>query len=442
MFPVIIGLSHRTAPVEILERVSISTNRITPSIQELRRLPEIQGVALLSTCNRLEIYASTMDVEACVSSVRAFLARNTRLEEQELSQYISIHTLYSAVRHLFRVASGLDSMVLGETQILGQVAKAYEIAYSAETTNKVINVLFQNALAVGKRVRCETLIDQHPTSISSTAVELARQVSGNLGDKSILILGVGEMGSTIVKHFAANGAVSVMVTSRSSKCAEKLAAEVYAFQEISTCLEKADIVLSATASPHFVLGSELMEDVMKKREYKPILLIDIAVPRDIDPLIKDIQGVTLYDIDDIRGVVDRHQDARELAAQKAEAIVEEEMACFVKWHNSLMVIPTIKALQEKGEEIKSAQLKKAFAKLDGLTPKQQKIIISMVNSVVNQLLGPPMANLKEFTNTSQGHIYIELLQDLFGLDVQEESRCVLDMAGSRRACGKVYEFRG
>lgn len=425
MFPVTVGLNHRTAPVEIREKVSFHPSEIRGALEELASLPAIQGVVLLSTCNRLEVYAATTEVEAGINSIKAFLAKHAKLEEQDLFQYLYVHTLYDCVRHLFRVVSGLDSMIVGETQILGQVANAYEKACEASATNKVINVFFQNALTVGKRVRTETRIDQHPTSISYTAVELAKQVFGELGGRSILILGAGEMSALTAKHLIANGASTVLVSNRSYERAKALAAEFLGqaihFQEIDQSLTEADIVISATAATNFVIMPDRMERVMKERKYRPLLLIDIAVPRDIHPQVAEIEGITLYDIDDLRGVVDTHQKARDQAAIQAERIIEEEMDNFLKWHNSLFVIPTIVALQRKAEEIKNALLKHSLDKLGDLTPKQEKVIRSLANSIVNHLLHAPITNLKEAANTSQGHLYTEILQNLFNLEVDEET---------------------
>ncbi|MDA8227076.1 MAG: glutamyl-tRNA reductase [Desulfitobacterium hafniense] len=426
MFPVVVGVNHRTAPLEIRERMSFHPSKIEGALSELKCYPSVQGVVILSTCNRLEVYAATTDVQEGINSVKSFLAEHGGFEDKELYQYLYVHTLYEAVRHLYRVVSGLDSMILGETQILGQVSRAYEQAIEAGVTNKVINVFFQNALTVGKRVRTETLIDQHPTSISYTAVELAKQIFGELAGKSILILGAGEMSALTAKHLVAAGASTVMVSNRSYDRAKALASEFYGkavpFEALDEHLEKADIVISATASTHFVISTERMEQVMANRRNRSILLVDIAVPRDIHPEVADLPGVTLYDIDDLRGVVDRHQEAREVAAQSAESIVDDEMNKFLKWHNSLFVIPTIVALQEKGQKIKDALLASTLEKLGNISPKQEKIISSMANSIVNHLLHAPITNLKEFANTKQGHLYTEILQNLFDLEVEEDTK--------------------
>lgn len=406
--------------------MSFHSSRMKEVLKELKGYPELEGVVILSTCNRTEVYAVTTNVEVGIQSVKKFLANHHGVEENVLNQYLYVHTLYDAVRHLFRVTSGLDSMVRGETQIIGQVAQAYQQANEAAVTNKAINVFFQTSLAVGKRVRTETLIDQHPVSISYTAVELAKQHFGELEGIGILIMGAGEMSTLTAKNLVAAGASTVLVSNRSYDKAVLLAKEcsgrAVRFDDMDQYLEDVDIVISATASKHFVILPKRMQEIMKHREGRPMLLIDIAVPRDIHPDVGEIPHITLFDIDDLRGVIDHHHQEREIAAANAEKIIEEEMLLFLKWHNSLFVVPTILALQKKGQKIKDAQVERALEHLGGLTPKQEKIVRSMANSIVNHLLHKPITNLKEYATTSQGHLYTEILQNLFDLDVGEEAK--------------------
>lgn len=406
--------------------MSFQPSQMQEVLRELKSYPGLEGLVILSTCNRTEVYAATTDVEVGIHSIKKFLANHHGVEENLFEQYLVVHTLYDAVRHLFRVTSGLDSMVRGETQIIGQVSDAYLQANEAQVTNKAINVLFQTALAVGKRVRTDTLIDQHPVSISYTAVELAKQHFGELDGKGILIMGAGEMSTLTAKNLVAAGANTVLVSNRSYEkaviLAEECSGRAVRFDDMDQYLQEVDIVISATASTHFVLLPERMQEIMANRKGRPMLLIDIAVPRDIHPDVGGIPLITLFDIDDLRGVVDRHHQERELAAVNAEKIIEEEMLRFLKWHNSLFVVPTILALQKKGQKIKNEQLNRALEHLGGLTPNQEKIISSMANSIVNHLLHGPITNLKEYAATSQGHLYTEILQNLFDLDVAEEEK--------------------
>ncbi|NLI91605.1 MAG: glutamyl-tRNA reductase [Peptococcaceae bacterium] len=424
MFPVVVGLNYRTAPVEIREKLNIHHSQIVSSLKELSIYPEMKGVVLLSTCNRMEVYAVTTDVELGTRFLQDYFVRKFQDESHSIHRYLYTHTLYPAVSHLFRVVSGLDSMVLGESQILGQVAKAYELSSKAGVNNKIIHVMFQKALAVGKRVRTETCIDRYSTSISYTAVELAGQYIPSFKDKKILVLGAGEMSGLTMKHLVARGAATLMISNRSLEKAREFAAgcggEAVSLLELESCLEEADLVFSATASKGFIITADSLRKAMRKRPHRPMLLIDIAVPRDIDPGVRDIEGVTLYDIDDLRSVVDHHQSARESAAQDAEIIIEEEMALFKKWHNSLFVLPTILALQQRGEEIKNAQLDQAMAKLGEISPKQEKVIRSLASSIINKFLHVPITTLKKVSDTPQGHLYTEILQNSFRLDVNED----------------------
>ena len=425
-------MNHRSAPVEIREKMSFQAFKIRDDLKKFRKYTGLTGVVILSTCNRTELFATTTDSEAGAQAIKKFMARHSGIEENTLAKYLYRHSAYDAVRHLYRVVSGLDSMIRGETQILGQVAEAYEEAVEAGVTNKTINILFQNSLAVGKRVRTETLIDQHPVSISYTAIELARLHLGELANKNMLLIGAGEMSALAAKYLLEAGSGNrVLVVNRSYEKAVRLAnewnGEAVSFEKLDECLKQVDIVISATSSPHFMLMPERMQRIMKSRSGCPLLILDIAVPRDIHPEVGQIKDITLFDIDDLNGVVDRHHQERELAAIKAEEIVEEEMLIFQKWHNSLFTVPTIMALQQKGQKIKDAQLEQAFRHLEGLTPKQEKAVRTMANSIVNKLFHGVIVNLKEYANTSQGHLYAEVLQDLFDLDVRED-KSRLDLA--------------
>lgn len=424
MFPVVVGLNYRTAPVEVRERVSVHHSQMISALQKLKKNSAIEGVVILSTCNRFEIYAVTKEVESGINLIVDFLIKQSKDDNGGIKDYLYFYTLYPAVKHLFRVVSGLDSMILGESEILGQAARAYELSCNTGVNNKIINVMFQKALAVGKRVRTDTCIDHNSTSISYTAVELAKQKLGSFNGKKIIILGAGEMSALTIKHLVAQGASAVLVSNRSLEKAKALATDCQGqavpLTEIESYLEEADLIFSATASKSFIIGSKLMMNVMKKRQKRSILIIDIAVPRDFEPGVKEIEGVSLFDIDDLRSVVDLHKSAREAAAKEAEKIIDEEMANFKKWHNSLFVLPTIAALQQRGEEIKNAQLDLAMSKLNGISPKQEKVIKSLANSIINKFLHVPITTLKEVSNTPQGHLYTEILQNSFHLEVNEE----------------------
>ncbi len=422
MYIIVVGLNHKTAPVEIREKLAFSKRQIPAVLEEINKLNAIEGSAILSTCNRMEIYAAVTDVELGLKSVLDFVQQHAHLNVWEYKHYFYTPTCEDAVRHLFEVAAGLDSMVLGESQILGQVREAYQISCDCSASNGVLNTLFQQAIFVGKKVRTETDIDKNAVSISYAAVEKAKQLYGDLTGFSTLIIGAGEMSELTVKHLVANGVNSVLVSNRSFEravsLAEQFGGKAFKFNQLLELLEQADIVISCTASPKYILSKEHMLQVMSKRKLNKIFIIDIAVPRDIEPTIKDIPGVTLLDIDDLQNVVDKNYEDRKIEAIKGAQIVEKELQAFLKWLSTLFVIPTIVALKEKGLQIKETELKRALNKLGNLTPKEHKVISTLASSIVNSLLHDPVLTLKEYANTSQGHLYSEVAQNLFDLDIE------------------------
>ncbi len=432
MFILTVGLNHKSAPVEIREKLNFPEHVQPEALTKLANYPAIKGCVIVSTCNRTEVYAATTDVDAGVSAVKHFLCQYGQLSEGQIYEYLYVHTLYEAVRHLFRVSAGLDSMVLGETQILGQVSDAYRVACDNGMTNKVLNTLFQNAINVGKRVRTETGIDRQAVSISYAAVELAKHIFGTLQGKSILLLGAGEMSELTAKHLVANGVSKVLVANRSLDRAQNLADQfggrAIPFEEFFPAMCETDIVISATAARDFIINPEQMEQVMHTCPGRTVFMIDIAVPRDINPEVGKVPGVKLYDIDDLQHVVDKNLAERQVAALQCEKIISDEMSAFLKWHNSLFVVPTVIALKERGNCIKEAELERALARLGPLTDKQKKVIGSLASSIVNQLLHEPITNLKEYASTHQGHLYTEILQNLFNLEVEGQAPRHADVA--------------
>nr|MDA8234004.1 glutamyl-tRNA reductase [Clostridia bacterium] len=312
MFLLTLGLNHKTAPVEVREKLTFPEHTLEDALARLRKMPAIEGCAILSTCNRTEIYATVLDVKQGMGNVRQFLADCLHDEICEIDNYIYTHTLYDSVRHLFKVAAGLDSMILGETQILGQVRMAYQRACEQGATNAILNTLFQQAITVGKRVRTETEIDRNAVSISYAAVELGKQIFGTLAGKSILIIGAGKMSELTAKHLVSNGVTSVWVANRSydkaCSLAEQFGGEAIPFVKLFEYMGKADIVISCTSASHYVITAEDVEAVIATRSDRPLFLIDIAVPRDIDPKVEAVPGVKLYDIDDLQNVVDRNME--------------------------------------------------------------------------------------------------------------------------------------
>jgi glutamyl-tRNA reductase len=427
----VVGLNHRTAPVEVREKLSFPSHTLKGALRRLKSYPVIEGCIILSTCNRTEIYAATLEMDEGINAIWDFLSRWSGVNKSEIKNFTYCHTLYDMIRHTFRVASGLDSMMLGETQILGQLRSAYLDAVEYEATNRVINTLFQLALTVGKRVRTETGIDRNAVSISYAAVELAKQHLGDLNKRQVLIVGAGKMSELTARHLVDNGISGVIVSNRSFERAEALAAQfggrAVNFDELYKYMESADIVISCTAASHNVIKAEEMQQVMDKRKGRKIFMIDIAVPRDIETEVGELGGVTLYDIDDLKSVVDHNLTERRHAANKAELIIEEELEKFMKWHGTQFVIPTVTTLKNWGEEIKQKELQRALNRLGELSEHDQKVVSSLANSIVNQILHVPINQLKKYALTVEGHLYTEIMQNLFELDVPgQKPKKVLD----------------
>lgn len=424
MFTIVIGLNHRTAPVEVRERLSFSNEQAREFLTKLRSKPGVSAVVLLSTCNRTEFYMFFTN-EIARTAVIEVLCRRAGLEFSELKRYLYVYTENDCVRHLFRVAAGLDSMVLGETQILGQVKDAYQLALEAGTTGGYFNALFQQALAVGKRVRTETGIDKNPVSVSYAAVELAKQNLGSIEGRNVLVIGAGKMSELTVKHLVANGVTGVIVSNRSFERAEELASRfggrAVRFDELYRWMERADIVISCTGASHYVIHAREMAAVMAKRRGAKIFMIDIAVPRDVEPAVATLPGIVLFDIDALQGVVDGNLAERQRMAAEAERIIEEEVEGFRRRQAEQAVIPTVVALKKLGEEIKQKELRRAFNRLGDLSDYERRVIMSLANSIANQLLHEPVRRLKDLALTSQGLFYAEAVQELFKLDLKENS---------------------
>lgn len=424
MLIIVVGVNHRTAPVELRERLSFSEHSLGNCLARLNNYPAIEGSVILSTCNRTEIYAATRELDEGLNAIWDFLSHKSGVGISEIKNYTYTHTLYDTIRHLFRVAAGLDSMILGETQILGQVRHAYQLACQHGATNRVLNTLFQQAITVGKRVRTETGIDQNAVSISYAAVELARQKFKDLSGRSVLVIGAGKISELTARHLVANGVSGVIVSNRSYQRAVDLAAHfngrAVKFDQLFQCIGKADIVISCTAASHYVVRLNDVAEAIACRQGRGLMMIDIAVPRDIDPAVGQLPGVTLYDIDDLQQVVDHNLAQRKKAAIEAEDIIEKELDQFMQWLSMQFVVPTIAALKQRGEEIKQKELRRALNRLGELSEHDRKVVSSLANSIVNQLLHVPVTQLKAYALTTEGHLYTKVLQNLFKLEIPGE----------------------
>lgn len=424
MYVLLTGLNHRTAPVEIREKFAFSEDSIKGACQELKRTGVIEGFVLLNTCNRMEIYATARDIMEGQAILENYLTKYSGLND--IKPYIYQPNCYDAISHIFRVTAGMDSMILGEPQILGQVKDAYQRAIDYRTSDGVLNALFQKAINVGKRIRTETDIDRHPVSVSYAAVELARNILGPLDGKTVLVVGAGEMSELTTRCLIANGVNSVIVSNRSYdkaiSMAQDLGGRAVRFDELAQQLESADIVISCTAASHYVLHRDNCFEVLKARNGNRIIMIDIAVPRDIDPVLGDIAGVYIYDIDDLQNVVDSSLLERQRAAHAADHIVDEELIKFNEWMGALYVVPVITALKERIGTIQQNELKKAFNRLGELSEHDKNVIASMTNSIVNQILHNPIINLKNVAATNQGHLYAEVVNKLFELQIDNREQ--------------------
>jgi glutamyl-tRNA reductase len=425
MYVLLTGINHKTAPVEIREKFAFGAAELERAYGELKH-KDVEGLVILNTCNRTELYATARDIEAGQQQLKSFLLQYSGLTDEEMEKYLYQPNCYSAIDHLFRVSSGLDSMILGETQVLGQVKDAYLKACELQASDGVLNSLFQKAIHVGKKVRTETAIDQHPVSVSYAAVELAKKVLGNLEDKSVLVIGAGEIGELTTRYLLQNGVHSVIVSNRSFDKAVEMAelfnGRAIRFDKLAGEMQDADIVISCTAANHYVIREDNCRRVLESRQGQRIMLIDIAVPRDIEPTLDDIDGVFIYDIDDLNGVIHSNLNARQKAAHLANDIIRDELVEFNEWLAALYVVPVISALKRHGEGIKQSELQKAFNRLGKVSDREREVITAMAHSIVNRLLHYPVVNLKEMAASNQGHLYAEIVKKLFELQLPDEEQ--------------------
>lgn len=421
MYILLAGLNHRTAPVEVREQFSVCGTKLDYAYKYFENDEIIEGAVILTTCNRTEVYATARDIEKGMEVLQNFLADYSGMEYDYFQDHFYQPNCYDAILHLFRVASGLDSMIVGEPQILGQVKEAHQKAMDAGASDGVLNALFQKAIYVGKMVRTNTDIDRQQFSISHAAVELARDILGELEGKTVMVIGAGEMSELTTRYLMLSGVQSVIVSNRSYEkaltMAEKFEGRAVRFDQLATEMDNADILISCTAAGHYVIREDNCRQVLKTRNGREIIMIDIAVPRDIAPELQDIEGVFIYDIDDLQNVMDSNYMERQKAVAEAEKLIIEELAKFNEWLASLYVVPVITAIKSWGDSIKKNEINRAFNRLGKVSEREQKVIESMANSIVNQLLHFPIVNLKEMACSEQGHLYAEVFKKLFALQV-------------------------
>ena len=423
-----IGVSHKTAPVEVRERLALPDARAADFVRDLRGSGDVQEAVAISTCNRTELYLVVGDPVEAEGTALAMLSSHAGIRPTGLASAIYSHRNCDAARHLYRVTSGLESMVVGEAEIQGQVRRAYDAALSKDTVGPLTNRLFTAALATGKRVRSETAIGERQLSLPAVAVALARELLGSLTGRQVVIIGTGETSELTARALADSGGRTLFVASRRRDRAIALAGRYggtsVSFDELPQALESADIVVSATASPHALIEARELTQVMGDREGRPVLLIDLAVPRDIDAACGDIEGVSLYDIDDLQAVIARNRRVRQAEARKAEGIIEEEIQQFATWLGSLEVLPTIAALRARATEIAEQVLRENDGKWEAASERDLERVDAVARAIVNRLLHDPTAHLRELRD-DRVHARAALVRDLFALEDEDDR-----MAGS------------
>jgi glutamyl-tRNA reductase len=417
-----LGISHKTAPLALRERLALPAGRAASVLRDLTAYESIHEAVAISTCNRTELYLVAADPVDAENATLAILSRQAEIRPTELIGAIYSLRGEEAVRHLFSVAAGLDSMIVGEAEVQGQVKRAYEVALSEGTSGPISNRLFRDALATGKRVRTETAVSRSQASVSSVAVELAAGAVGDLSKRRVLVIGAGENGELTAQALHRRGVHTVFVANRrydrAIGLAQRFGGSAVRFEELPAELGRADIVVSCTSSPHQIFGREELEVVLEERGRRPLVLIDIAVPRDIEPSVRNLcSGITLFDMDDLQREVDRNLSVREAEATKATSLVEEEAERFDRWLQTLDVVPTISALRERGEQVIEQVLRENSGRWEALSDADRERVGAMARAIVNRLLHEPTLRLKGTVGDEDSYRYVYALRELFALEL-------------------------
>jgi glutamyl-tRNA reductase len=416
---VAVGVNYRTAPVEIREKVAFN-EELKDALGTLRSTKSVLECVIVSTCNRTEIYAVVDQLHTGRYYIKTFLSNWFGLEKDSVTPYLQIWEQEPAVEHLLRVVCGLDSMILGETQILGQVRDSFLQAQEENTTGTVFNQLFKQAITVAKRSHSETQIGKNAVSVSYAAVELAKKIFGDLNKKRVLIIGAGKMGELTAKHLNCNGVHEVLVVNRTyekaNELAERFDGKAYEMDQLEYALLKSDIVISSTGSNSYVIDKQMMKSIIKERKGKPLFMVDIAVPRDISPDLDDFDSVFLYDIDDLQGIVEANITERQIEAEKIEIMIEEELIAFTSWLNTLGVVPVISALRQKALSIQAETMESIERKLPNLSEREMKVLRKHTKSIVNQLLRDPVTRVKEMAAEPNSDAALEMFKQIFALE--------------------------
>lgn len=413
----VVGLNHRTSPVELREKLAFNMAEAQGFYEKLLDYRKIREAVLLSTCNRVEIYSWAN--EGGEDHIISILEESKGISSRAFVPSLYVYRGREAVRHIFRVASSLDSMVLGEPQIVGQVKEAFEEALTCDATGVILNQLMKKALSVSKRVRTETAIGESAVSVSYAAVELAKKIFGDLSNRKAMLVGAGEMAELAARHLVDKGVSRIIVVNRTLSRAQELAQELQGQALPMDCLEEklaeVDIVITSTGAPHTIITSDMVQRTMRERKLKPIFFIDIAVPRDVDPEVERVENVYLYDIDDLEQVVERNRKRREKESVKAEAIVDEEVERFLQWLRSQEVVPVIVSLRNRCEEIRRKELEKAVRRMQ-LNGKETKALEALTTAIVNKILHAPLSYVKDAASQGKGERVAKLVKELFALE--------------------------
>jgi len=418
-----IGVSHKTAPLELRERLTLTEGRAVGVLGDLVDAGHVQEAAAVSTCNRAELYLFAADGVAAESLALATLAREADTRPTELVGHLYSLRGVDAAGHLFKVTAGLDSMIIGEAEIQGQVKRAYELALVEGATGPVLNRLFRGALAAGKRARSETRLSEGTLSVPQVAVELAQRTLGELGDRRVLVVGAGETAELTARALAARGVEAVFVANRrydrAIGLAQRFGGSAVRFEELPEQLAQADIVVASTSSPHHIIEREELAQVMGRRDGRPLLLVDLAVPRDIDPACRDVAGVTLHDMDDLQALVERNASGREAEARLADSVLRAELGRFERWLATQDVTPTIAALRSRADEIVERVLAENESRWEEMTQADRERLAAMANAIASRLLHEPTLRLRR-AGDDDAYAKVAALRELFGLDAGSE----------------------
>jgi glutamyl-tRNA reductase len=419
-----LGVSHKTAPLDLRERLSLTEGSAVGALRELTMVDGIHEAAAISTCNRTELYLVVSDTVQAESTALGVLTRQAEIRPTELLGHLYSLRSSEAARHLFQVTAGLDSMILGEAEIQGQVKRAYELAMVEGATGLILNRLFHGALSAGGRAREETGISEKGVSIPSVAVELARRTLADLSDRRVLVVGAGETAELVAKALVTRGVATVFVANRhydrAIGLAQRFGGDAVRFEELPEQLQSADIVVSATNSPHHIVERDGLEHVMAQRSERPLLGIDLAVPRDIEPACREIAGVTVHDIDDVQQIVERNESGREAEAQQAERIVDTELDRFEHWLGLQEVVPTISALRERGNEVVRRVLAENEGRWESLSDADRERLEKLAGAIASRILHDPTLRIRRSACSGESYVLVSALRELFGLDAEIE----------------------